>query len=103
MLRFIENRVQTAIQNPEVMPGRIAGRLRGRLGLNEKQHAEVLEILTRRQQDLLAIRRQVQPEVESVLSGIESDVAGVLDTQQKEKWRSDVQQFRQRFTPPMPK
>ncbi|MCE9555448.1 MAG: DUF3450 domain-containing protein [Planctomycetes bacterium] len=103
MLKFIENRVQTAIRNPEVMPGRIASRLQGRLDLSEKQHAEVLEILTRRQQELIVIRRKVQPEVETVLDSIETDVAAVLDPPQKEKWLSDVKRFRERFTPPLPK
>ena len=100
-LKFIDTRVQEAIHHPERMPDRVTARLTSRLGLNEKQQAEVLEILKRRQQQLFAIRREVQPRVEAVLDGVEADVAGVLDTKQKAKWLRDAHSFRERFTPPL--
>ena len=103
MLKFIDGRVQEAIHHPEQMPARVAGRLERRLGLSEKQHADVLDILTRRQQELFAIRRQTQPQIEAVLDGIEADVVGVLDSSQKETWLSDAKRFRERFTPPLHK
>lgn len=102
MLKFIESRVQEAIQHPQRMPARVADRLDRRLGLSDQQRSEVQAILTRRQQELFAIRRKVQPQIETVLNGIEVDVAGALDPAQKEKWLSDAQDFRQRFTPPLP-
>lgn len=100
---FISNRVQEAIHHPERMPERVTTRLAGRLDLSEAQRAKVLDILKRRQQELMAIRREAQPKVEDVLNHIETDVAGELDSTQKERWLADAKRFRERFTPPMPK
>jgi hypothetical protein len=101
--KFIETRVQEAIHHPERMPHRVAARLARRLDLSETQHAEVLKILQRRQQELFAVRAKFQPQVEAILDSIEGDVSHVLDAEQQKQWQQDAQRFRERFTPPMPK
>jgi len=101
--KIIETRVQEAIHHPERMPERVAARLTRRLDLNGWQQAQVLEILQRRQQELFAVRAQFQPQVEAILDSIEVDVSAVLNAEQKARWQQDASQFRERFTPPMPK
>ncbi|MCE9547732.1 MAG: hypothetical protein K8T25_19855 [Planctomycetia bacterium] len=101
-LKVIDNRVQEAIHHPERMPERLAARLTSRLSLSPKQRAEVLAILQTRQRQMLSIRHRVQPEVETVLDGVEGDISAILDPKQREKWLHDIHYLRDRFTPPMP-
>ena len=80
----IARRVMFAIQHPERAPQRITDRLRRKLSLADGQAERVLAILTERQQELMAIRRDVRPRVRALLDGTYNDVAEVLDGEQRE-------------------
>ena len=102
MMIVVRNRVLYAIQHPEKMPARIAGRLRQTLHLDDRQSQAVEEILVQRQHSLQAIRRQFQPEVERELDRVQREVSAVLDEKQRASWREQFAQLRQTWTPPVP-
>ena len=79
--------LQDAIKHPAKAPPRITRRLTRQLDLTDEQAAEVLTIVTERQQDLLAIRARSMPEVHAVLQEAYEQIDEVLDAKQKLKWR----------------
>jgi hypothetical protein len=100
-LIVIRQRVLHAIQHLDEMPARIAGCLRQRYDLSDRQTQQVEEILVRRQHALRVIRRQFQPEVERELDRLQEDISAVLDDKQRTKWQEYFQKLRQTWTPPL--
>ncbi len=101
-LLVARNRILHALHHPEEGPARIAARLKRKLDLTDEQTKKVEAILARRQAALAAIRRRVQPEVESQLDLVESEIAEVLDDSQRAEWRQRIEALRATWLPPKP-
>jgi hypothetical protein len=95
-------RLEHAIHHPEVMPDRLAGRLRTVLDLSPDQTEQVRSVLTQRQQALLAIRRDAYPRVAHELELTRTQISEVLDDNQRVVWNNWFTRVRQRFLPPPP-
>jgi hypothetical protein len=98
----VVHRLQYAVHHPEGAPARIAARLTYKLGLNDEQHAQVLEILTKGQSELMGIRRQFQPQVMGKLEQIRDEISDVLTEPQREHWTKMFDELRDRWLPPLP-
>lgn len=98
----VVNRIHNAIHNPQVAATQVSAAIDRRLGLNDSQREKVEAIVARRQQNLAAIRRQVQPEVEAELNELRDEVAGVLDESQQKEWQTLFDRFRTRWLPKLP-
>lgn len=101
-LMAVRNRVLHAVHHPEEMPPRVAARLRAKLGLSDEQTAQVQQVLAERQQAFQAIRRDVQPKVVAELDRLETDVAAILDEDQRAEWRERFDQLRDTWIPDAP-
>ncbi len=95
------HRLQDAIHHPEKAPARVAARLAYKLGLNDKQHAQVLEIVTKGQSQIMGIRRQFQPQVMEKLEQIRNEISAVLTEPQREHWTKMFDELRDRWLPPL--
>jgi hypothetical protein len=98
----VVNRIHNAIHNPQVAATQVSAAIDRRLGLNDAQREKVEAIVARRQQNLAAIRRQVQPQVEAELNELRDEVAGVLDESQQKEWQTLFERFRTRWLPKLP-
>jgi cell division protein FtsB len=98
----VVKRIQNAIHNPQIAATQISAAIDRRLDLNDSQREQVERIVARRQQNLVAIRRQVQPEVEAELNELRDEVAGVLDESQQQEWQTLFDRFRSRWLPKLP-
>jgi hypothetical protein len=94
--------VHHAMMHPEEAPARITARLTHRLDLTPAQADQVRQIIARRQQSLVAIRRDVQPRIEIELTHLESDIDQVLSPPQRDKWHAMLTNLRQNWLPPVP-
>ena len=83
-----------AIQHPEEAPQRITDRVRSKLGVSDEQAAQIKAILSKRQQAIHALRRQVQPQVEEELYQAREEVAALLKPEQADKWRKRFDRLR---------
>jgi Spy/CpxP family protein refolding chaperone len=99
---YAVNRLQYAIQHPEVAPARIATNLARRLDLTNEQRDEIEKIMTRRQTEIAAIRRRFQPQIVEQLESVRTDVAAVLDDSQRTEWTQLFERFKQRWLPVLP-
>jgi hypothetical protein len=89
----------SALRRPELVPARLAARMRTRLHLTPDQETAVARIIATRQAAWLAVRRSVRPQVEAELEGLRSDVAAVLDPQQALAWNRWFGRLRGRWEP----
>jgi hypothetical protein len=94
--------IHQTMHHPEGLSAHIAARLTRVLDLTDTQSQQVREIIERRQQALIAIRRDIQPKVEVELSILETDIHAVLNEEQRVKWQEHVRQFRTHWLPPIP-
>lgn len=101
-LLVARNRILYALHHPEEGPARIAARLKRKLDLSDEQTQKVEAILAKRQAALAAIRRCVQPEVESQLDLVENEIAEVLDDAQRAEWHERIEALRATWLPPKP-
>jgi shikimate kinase len=93
--------VRHAVMHPEEAPMRIASRLKRPLDLSPQQSAQIQQIIANRQQSLMQIRRQVQPQIEGELTTLETEIAGALNPAQQTKWHSMVARLRENWLPPV--
>jgi hypothetical protein len=91
-----------ALMHPEEAPARITARLKRPLDLTPEQSAQIRQIIASRQQSLTQIRREVQPQIEEQLTGLESEIAAVLNPQQQQKWHGMLARLRENWLPPIP-
>ncbi len=91
-----------AIQNPQAISAHITGRLADLLDLTDEQSDQVREIILRRHDALIDIRRDIQPRLEVELSVLEEEIAGVLNEQQRAKWHAHAASVRAHWLPPIP-
>ena len=94
--------VHHALMHPEEAPARITARLKRPLDLTPEQSAQIRQIIASRQQSLTKIRREVQPQIEEQLTGLESEIAAVLNSQQQQKWHGIIARVRENWLPPIP-
>ncbi|MBI4961670.1 MAG: hypothetical protein HY913_00180 [Desulfomonile tiedjei] len=99
----VHKMVSHAISHPEEAPMRITNRIQRKLGLSEEQTAKVREIVTTRQKAITAIRKEVQPRVESELAGAKEDVAALLDPEKARRWREWFDYMRKTWIPGPPR
>ena len=96
----LRHKTQSALRQPELLPARLAARIRSRLRLDAGQEAAVTRIFAERQAAWIGIRRSVRPQVEAELEGLRRDVAAVLTPRQAEQWNRLFERGRQRWLPP---
>lgn len=75
-----------ALRHPEETPRRAAARLERRLNLTAGQKQRIQAILTERHAALLAIRREVTPDVIRQLEQMHEQIGAVLDEKQRPRW-----------------
>jgi hypothetical protein len=80
------HRLRYAIHHPEEVPARITAMLDKRLHFSAEQQTKVESLIAERQAHLQNIRREVQPQVQSELDGLRSDISALLTPDQQEKW-----------------
>ena len=98
----VVNRLQHAIHHPEDAPERLAGALQRRLDLTNEQRNQVEAIIARRQGELMAIRRQFQPQVVGQLDQLRDEIGQVLTDDQRERWTTLFTTYVNRWLPPPP-
>ncbi len=91
-----------AIHNPEEVPGRIARQVGKKLKLTREQTAKIKAILTDRQKALLAIRREVYPQVERELQKAKEQVAAILEPEKAKSWNERFDQLKSQWMPAPP-
>lgn len=99
---FIRREILHVLRDPAGAPARITQRLTRRLSLTDVQAGKIQGILEARQRSLQAVRATVQPEVMKQLLLAKTEVAGVLDEQQRQRWEADFDRLRELWIPPMP-
>ncbi|MEI7766604.1 MAG: hypothetical protein WCJ97_04100 [Phycisphaerae bacterium] len=93
------HRIRDRMHHPEKLPQEIAGRLERRLSLSPDQTTQVRAILTARQQHLMAIRQRVQPEVVGELDQAYSEIAAVLNENQRPRWETMYHELKAEWVP----
>lgn len=91
-----------AIQNPHDMASHITDRLSDFLDLSHEQAGQVREIILRRHNALIDIRRDIQPRLETELATLEQEIATVLNADQRPKWHAHAAAVRAQWLPPIP-
>ncbi|MCK4659066.1 MAG: hypothetical protein KAV82_06045 [Phycisphaerae bacterium] len=99
---FLKHLVQHIHTHPDEVAEHVAGRLRSRLDLTDAQFEQVRSILLRRHRELERIRREVFPQVRSVLDAAHDEIAAVLDEQQREQWKDHYDHVIRTWFPPPP-
>jgi hypothetical protein len=94
--------VHQAIHDPHAMSAHITARLATMLDLTEEQSGLVREIILRRHNALIDIRRDIQPRLEAELSILEEEIAGVLNQTQRVEWHAHAAAMRAQWLPPIP-
>jgi hypothetical protein len=98
----VVNRVQHAIRHPEEAPARLAAVLQRRLDLTNEQRTQVEAIIARRQAELIAIRRQFQPQIAGQLDRLRDEIGEVLTDDQRVRWQKLFSTYVNRWLPPPP-
>ncbi len=93
--------VRERIVHPELFPPRATARLKSKLDLSDQQAEQVLEILTARQANIQALRREVQPNVEAELDAVRDEVSAVLNAEQAATWQHWLDDKRAFWLPPL--
>jgi hypothetical protein len=96
------HRLRQAIQNPERATEQMASQLGRRLNLSPAQQERVDAVIDRHRQRLLAIRRDVQPQVGRELEAIRREIDAELTPQQSDQWNARFTRLRQEWWPPLP-
>jgi hypothetical protein len=99
---MIARSIHHVIHHPEEAAAHISARLSQRLNLTDEQSEQVRQIISRRQDALMDIRRDIQPRIEVELSALEEEIAGVLSDEQREKWHALADDFRGHWLLPGP-
>lgn len=90
-------RVMDAVQNPEKVPARVVARMQRNLDLTDEQAATLEGIIERHQNNLLAIRAEVQPRVKAELGTLQQEVEEILTPEQAERFRERLETLRSRL------
>ncbi len=90
------------MDHPGSVSFHIASQLKDMLGLTDEQADQIHEIILRRHNALIDIRREIQPRLESELTILENEIAEVLDEAQRVKWHAHAAAIRSQWLPPIP-
>ncbi len=101
-LLAVRQRVLHRIHHPEEMPAIVAARLRHKLGLSDKQVEQVETVLRNRQDDIQAMRREFQPQLEGQLDQLAAEISEILDDEQRSRWKEHFQMLRNTWLPAVP-
>lgn len=85
------------LKHPQDIPARVTHRLQRKLGLTDQQAQQVQDILTKRQASLMAIRREIQPQVDAEMDLAQSEIEAVLSEEQAKRCRSIFHKMRRRW------
>jgi hypothetical protein len=96
------HKLRYAIHHPEEVPARITAVLSRRLSLSRDQALTVEGLIAKRQSRFQEIRREVQPQVQIELDGLREEIAGVLTSEQREKWERLYSESVRTWLPPAP-
>ena len=96
------HRVMDTIQNPQHVPERMTERMGKHLDLTDEQAAAVRAILEEGQEELLAIRDEVEPRVTAQLDKMQADIESVLTPEQVERFRNRIDLLKARLEPARP-
>jgi len=102
-LLAVRQRVLHKIHHPQEVPAAVTARLRRKFDLSDKQAQQVETILRSRQGEILTLRRQFQPQLEGQLDKVASEIADVLDNQQRGRWEGYFRELRNTWLPAVPK
>ena len=100
-LLVVRETVVYALHHPQEVPGRLANRLKGKLGLNEEQTSKVLGILTKHQTALSQIRTEFQPRVEIEFTQVRQEISEVLTGEQVGQWKNWFDHMYRIWVPPI--
>ena len=89
------------LHHPEQAAPQIAVRLGSRFGWSKKETAQVEKVIRAHQENLQAIRRDVQPRVLSELKQMEDEIAAVLTPRQQAAWHASCAQQARIWIPEM--
>lgn len=98
-LHLLRSNILSLLQEPERLPGIVAGRLDRALDLSETQRVEVEGILNAHLHTLDGIRRENAPRVEAEIDAIRDEVAAALTPEQAAQWRARFETLRHRWRP----
>ena len=99
-IHWLIDRFQGYAEHPERAPKRITERMREKLDLTDDQAEKVQDILHRRQQELMAIRREVHPRVQAIMDASREEVGAVLTEEQQAKWEKMYRHLERRWMGP---
>jgi len=91
------------LHHPEKVPGRLTEHMQDKLKLTDVQAEQILEILTRRQQRLQELQREVQPRFEAEFDAVRLEIIAVLDPDQAGRYDEWYAKVRKTWTPSIPK
>lgn len=90
------------LHHPEKVPGRLTEQMQDKLKLTDAQAAQILEILTRRQQSIQTLQKEVQPRFEAEFDAVRLEILDVLNPDQAQKYDDWYTRVRKTWTPPLP-
>ena len=101
-LLAVRQQLLFGLHHPERVAGRVTRRLAFRIGLSSEQSARVEAVLRQRQQALQALRKRMQPEIETELLLLRTEVGEVLEQPQRTRWEQLFDGHCRTWFPPPP-
>jgi hypothetical protein len=90
--------IQRVVTNPDIIRERMERNLARELKLTPEQRPKIHEIVARSRDDIQEVRGEFQPRVSGILKRSESEIRGVLNDAQREKF--DLMLKRKPILPP---
>lgn len=78
---------------------RILQRLNHEYHFSEEQKLQAKDIIERHLDDVVALRNEVRPRIESNFKKFEDEMGEIMEEEQREKWRHDIRHFGKRMFP----
>ncbi len=97
--RIAANRV-TTLQQQGMDINKTITRLERLLDLDAKQSTQVQRILKSGMKDLRQLREGVRPQVDETLERVRTEIAAILNEEQKKNWDEHFDTIRKRWFPP---
>jgi hypothetical protein len=95
----VGHRAKEAIEHPDLLPQRIAHRLKGRLELTDDQTRRVEQIVRRRYQRILSARDNLLQNIGPEFDAIEREILPLLAPEQAGRLKERFQSFREECLP----
>ncbi|MCA9098279.1 MAG: hypothetical protein KDA36_07835 [Planctomycetaceae bacterium] len=101
-LLFVHRHLADFIRNPHEAPQKIIPILKRRLGLDPEQTAKIETIIREHHRNLQEIRYETTPRVRTEIDAIQTEVADVLNPDQRELWNRRMTQLTDFWFPTLP-